>query len=805
MKKILLFTLLTALVIGVQAQKADFSGITLFINPGHGGLDGDDRHMLETDFWESQGNLSKGLQLRDLLLKKNATVYMSRTLNRSEDDLALSAIAAMANDANSDFFLSIHSNGFDGQRNQPLVLFRGYDNAPVYPESKVLANILFDKLIEKGDIWTNTTRWVQGDWTFYPSWGTSGLGVLRPLTIPGVLSEGSFHDYIAEGWRLKNQDYLLSESWAFFNTFAQYFNVLPETDGRISGVVRNPLKSPGYYVGSSSKDIDIPINNALVTLTPGNKTYRIDNSNNGYFLLDSIAPGDYQLTFSGVPNFYDKTIDVTVTADKNIFLNVLMQQDITLVPRLVSLLPGNSDSIILNPEFVFTFDLNMDTEAVKNALTITPSVDLTYSWSEKNTILKVKPTSALAPKTDYTLSLSSAATSQWGVALSQELNRKYSTINHTELVLLGHYPANNATELSTYLQVQLQFNAPINASTISGNVTLKNASQEIVPIKNIETSVKDGKGYLYFEPQTQLDLNSNYTVTVNKQLLDSYGQALSNVFDYSFTTRTQAYASGTVIETYDNVSSIWDPNASGSTVGTIDQETTFALETNKKIQGTGSGRLNYAFSGASGGVCRAYNSLKPAVGGGSDVHVACWVFGDRSNNALAYWFYSPGNQIVNVATIDWAGWELKSIPKSQIPATGSIQFHSIVINQKPGGALSGTLFFDAAQYYVPQVSTGVEEVTDSWGNFSVFPNPIKTEATIEYNLKNNSDVSIEIYDLSGKLIETIYSASNSIGEHTTRWIPNENTTSGIYFAKIQATNLLTGEKQSQSLKLVVEK
>ena len=31
-------------------QRSDFSGLKLFVNPVHGGYDGDDRHMMATDF-----------------------------------------------------------------------------------------------------------------------------------------------------------------------------------------------------------------------------------------------------------------------------------------------------------------------------------------------------------------------------------------------------------------------------------------------------------------------------------------------------------------------------------------------------------------------------------------------------------------------------------------------------------------------------------------------------------------------------------------------------------------------------------
>ncbi|HSO78315.1 MAG TPA: hypothetical protein VLQ76_07095, partial [Bacteroidales bacterium] len=64
---------------GTKGQVADLTGFRVFINPGHGGNDSDDRHMLATDFWESEGNLEKGLFLRSLLINLHADVYMSRT------------------------------------------------------------------------------------------------------------------------------------------------------------------------------------------------------------------------------------------------------------------------------------------------------------------------------------------------------------------------------------------------------------------------------------------------------------------------------------------------------------------------------------------------------------------------------------------------------------------------------------------------------------------------------------------------------------------------------------------------------
>jgi hypothetical protein len=55
-----LTALLLCLPLFIYGQRTDFSGLKIFINPGHGGHDSDDRHMIATDFWESEGNLSRG-------------------------------------------------------------------------------------------------------------------------------------------------------------------------------------------------------------------------------------------------------------------------------------------------------------------------------------------------------------------------------------------------------------------------------------------------------------------------------------------------------------------------------------------------------------------------------------------------------------------------------------------------------------------------------------------------------------------------------------------------------------------------
>ena len=116
MKKI--FSVLCASVVAMTAVAANPSDLKVYINPGHGGYDSDDRVMTihpfadgdTATFAESKSNLGKGFRLRELLWEKGYNVEMSRVRNTTDDDLGLSTIVALSNKSGADLFLSIHSN-----------------------------------------------------------------------------------------------------------------------------------------------------------------------------------------------------------------------------------------------------------------------------------------------------------------------------------------------------------------------------------------------------------------------------------------------------------------------------------------------------------------------------------------------------------------------------------------------------------------------------------------------------------------------------------------------------------------------
>lgn len=328
----------------------NLNGIKIYINPGHGGWDANDRNV-ETipfamgdtlGFYESKSNLIKGLYLRDLLQQSGATVFMSRTLNRSVDDRSLSEIAEEANANNVDAFLSIHSNaiGTNAGTNFLLLLYHGPDNAPVVAQSLPMCVAAWPRLMSnKLTVWTHYTTSTnnRGDHSFYGN--TSGLGVLRPLTVPGFLSEGSFHDYKPETHRLLNADYCKLEAVNFHRFYLDYYSAALPSTGIIAGWVKGAeqtINHAQFVYKAGTDDRWLPLNGATVKLmnAAGDSlnVYKVDSLYNGIFVFYDLAPGTYKLNYKAADHTSRDTT-ITVLAATTTYANVKLENPNIVIPK----------------------------------------------------------------------------------------------------------------------------------------------------------------------------------------------------------------------------------------------------------------------------------------------------------------------------------------------------------------------------------------------------------------------------------------------------------------------------------------
>jgi len=84
--------------------------------------------------------------------------------------------------------------------------------------------------------------------------------------------------------------------------------------------------------------------------------------------------------------------------------------------------------------------------------------------------------------------------------------------------------------------------------------------------------------------------------------------------------------------------------------------------------------------------------------------------------------------------------------------------------------------------------TSIEDMNSLPGEFALmdnYPNPFNAQTTIGYSLPQAADVTIEIYDILGRAVETFTYGNQPAGQHSVVWQAKQ-VSSGLYFYKITA-------------------
>ena len=392
MKKFISLLTAFAMIAGSNAFATDLTGKKIYVNPGHGGYDPvNDRNVPtipfaagdHNGFYESSCNLVKGLELRDLLEASGATVMISRTQNRDEDDKALTEISAEANAFGADAFISVHSNalGANSGQNYLLTLYKGNANAaagvPWKPEDKEMATRCWPFLYENNtSIWTSgspSNPIVKDDYHFL----TFYLGVMRNLTVPGFLVECSFHDYEPETHRLLNHDYAKMTAVNLHRFYLDYYGADAPTTGEILGSVKDSqrkMDAPEFnnFV-KKSHDQYQPLNGATVTLMNASgatlDTYITDDWYNGIYVFRNLAPGNYKVRMEK-EGYITQEKDVTVQAAKTTSFYTLLEDPNYVPPAVVTATPNIYASELSAGEngeghYSLSFTLNADATEVQ--------------------------------------------------------------------------------------------------------------------------------------------------------------------------------------------------------------------------------------------------------------------------------------------------------------------------------------------------------------------------------------------------------------------------------------------------------
>ena len=92
-------------------------------------------------------------------------------------------------------------------------------------------------------------------------------------------------------------------------------------------------------------------------------------------------------------------------------------------------------------------------------------------------------------------------------------------------------------------------------------------------------------------------------------------------------------------------------------------------------------------------------------------------------------------------------------------------------------------------------------------NFSLqqnFPNPFNPSTTISYNVPEQSNVKLEIFDALGRYIVTLVNEQQAKGNYEIKWTP-ENLSSGVYLYRFTAISIVNAQEFTEVKSMVLMK
>jgi hypothetical protein len=97
-------------------------------------------------------------------------------------------------------------------------------------------------------------------------------------------------------------------------------------------------------------------------------------------------------------------------------------------------------------------------------------------------------------------------------------------------------------------------------------------------------------------------------------------------------------------------------------------------------------------------------------------------------------------------------------------------------------------------------------IPGSYALYQNFPNPFNPSTEIKFDLPENSEVSIIIYDVLGHEVSNLVDGSFAAGEHSVSWFGKSNdgmdVPSGIYFFRLSAHSV-TSDRQLSAVKKMI--
>ncbi|CAN5404057.1 hypothetical protein BH10BAC1_BH10BAC1_05250 [soil metagenome] len=117
-----------------------------------------------------------------------------------------------------------------------------------------------------------------------------------------------------------------------------------------------------------------------------------------------------------------------------------------------------------------------------------------------------------------------------------------------------------------------------------------------------------------------------------------------------------------------------------------------------------------------------------------------------------------------------------------IPGLGRDSSYTVILTAGSNQFFNLDYIADSSSVYILPNTAGVENLNDKTNQFSIYPNPTKGNATIEYNLLTDATVSLSIYSVLGVKVSELVNSEQKAGAY--KYTVNSNDAhldAGVYF------------------------
>lgn len=202
----------------------------------------------------------------------------------------------------------------------------------------------------------------------------------------------------------------------------------------------------------------------------------------------------------------------------------------TVKPPLIANFTPQGTHIDPDTAIQITFDEAMNTQSVNKHISITPDTNLIFDWNSEATLLTITP-QRLSKATTYEVKLQPNIQNATGGSLETPLTFSFTTLG--EVQVLSFSPSSNATNIDTSPSLQVTFDQAVDHQSAQDKFSLS---------PNVEGSFSWQDNTMSFAPNTPLENQTTYTMTVGSDIKSIKGFNSTQSYTNSFTTKAAIFA-----------------------------------------------------------------------------------------------------------------------------------------------------------------------------------------------------------------------------------------------------------------------